>query len=345
MTNRAGSKRRRRTRPYPVHTLEDSLRVTEVIYGRGGSMNRVALAKSLGTTPTSSAFTMRLNSSSRYGLTERRQEDDAVALTARGESAAGPSRHGERQDALLAAALGPELFGKFYEAYDGQKLPADEMACNMLQRDFGVEAELTGECLGVIKANGLFAGLLGEVGGSLYVSAAGAHTDLAEDTLEPVDRPAPPIEQPPEPERRPPAGGILLGHVGATDIVRGMESILGSLGVACRVLELEGGATFDESTSEVTEACKAAVVLYAGPTAPPLDETTERRAREDALHMIGGATALFGSQALLVRERGLERLRQEATLETIQFRRESPEELALELLRHLRSMGIIEVRA
>lgn len=345
MTTDSQAKRRRRTRPYPQRTLEDCLGVTAAIhrYGSGGSLDRVVLAGNLGTTPASSAFVIRLNSCARYGLTAG-SSSGPVELTPRGEAAAAPSRPGERQAALLEAALEPELFRSFYEAYDGQKLPVDEMARNMLRRDLGVEEDLTVECLGVVKANGLFAGLLGEVGGSLYVSVNGAHADRPQETPGAPQDPEGPTERPPAPE--PPGDrDILIGHSGASDVARTIETTLASFGVASRTLELDGGATFDGSTSEVTGVCRAAIVLHAGPSAPPLDDSTERRAREDAVTIIGGATALFGSRVLLLRERGLERLRQESSVDTMQFRRGASEELALELLRRLHEMEIIQVLA
>ena len=344
MTSANTTRRRRRTRPYPQRTLEDSLEVVSAVYrhGNGGSLDRVVLAGNLGTTPTSSAFVTRLNSCVRYGLLA--SASGMVELTDRGEAAAAPSSPAEQQAAFLEAALEPELFQRFYETYDGQKLPSDDMARNMLRRDLDVEDELTTECLAVIRENGFFAGLLGEIGGSMYVSVHGHHAD------QPRERPesSPEPEEPMEPRSKPDQPGdrdILIGHSGASDVARTIESTLASFGVPCRTLELDGGATFDRSTEEVTNACGAAIVLHAGPSSPPLDDTTEQRAREDAVNLIGGATALFGSRVLLLRERGLDRLRQEASVDTLQFRRESSEELALGLLRRLHEMQVIEIRA
>ena len=311
-------------------------------HGTGGVMDRVVLARRLGTTPASSAFVIRLGSCARYGLTGL--GSGMVELTPRGEAAAAPSSPDERRAALLEAALEPELFRRFYEAYDGQKLPGDDMATNMLRRDLDVEEGLTAECLDVIRANGHFAGLLGEVGGSLYVSANGAHSDRPSQT--PPDAPGP-VSNVDVRHQVPPPGDrdILIGHSGAADVARTIESTLASFGIACRILELDGGATFDGSTAEVTGACHAAIVLHAGQGSPPLDDSVERRAREDAVNLIGGATALFGSRVLLLRERDLERLRQESSVDTMQFSRGESKDLPLELLRRLHELEIIQVRA
>ena len=337
-------RRRRRTRPYPQRTLEYCLEVVETVYrhSAGGSMDRVILAGELGTTPASSAFVIRLGSCERYGLTG--SNGGTVELTSRGEAAAAPSSPDERKAALLEAALEPDVFRRFYDAYDGRKLPDDDMAMNMLRRDLGVEEELTAECLQVLKENGVFAGLLGDIGGNLYVSAQGAHADVPRESLpEPVHPGSPTGTRPESTALR--DRDILIGHSGAADVARTIESTLSSFGVVSRTLELDGGATFDGSTAEVTGACRAAIVLHAGPSSPPLDDSTERRAREDAAGLIGGTTALFGSRVLILRERGLERLRQESSVDAMQFRRGATEELGLELLRRLHEMEIIQVLA
>ena len=320
------------------------MEVVETLYRHGvdGSMDRVLLAGRLGTTPASSAFVIRLGSCERYGLTG--SSGGIVELTPRGEAAAAPSSPEERQRALLEAALEPELFRRFYAAYDGQKLPDDDMARNMLRRDLGVEDELTAECLDVLKQNGLYAGLLGDVGGSLYVSANGAHA--GQPTGTPTEAPSSePSTEVGSQEKPPEDRDILIGHSGASDVARTIESTLALFEVPFRTLELDGGATFDGSAAEITATCGAAIVVHAGPSSPPLDDSIERRAREDAVNLIGGATALFGSRVLLLRERGLERLRQESSVDTMQFRRGASDELGLELLRRLHDMEIIQVLA
>ena len=172
-------RRRRRARSYPIHELQNSLEVASAIHNEGisGSINVVRLAGVLRTTPGSSAYVMRLTSARKYGLTEGNSRSENIVLTPRGHSAVAPSRPEEQRQALIDAALEPGLFHKFYGAYDGQKLPSDEMAKNLLQRDFGIGPTLTQECLEVIKSNGFFVGLLGEIGKDIYVSINGAHTN------------------------------------------------------------------------------------------------------------------------------------------------------------------------
>ena len=77
------SRRTRLTRPYPTHTLEGALGVPEAIQNvnSGLPFDREHLAGALGTTPSSSAFTMRLNASANYGLTQGGYADKTISRT------------------------------------------------------------------------------------------------------------------------------------------------------------------------------------------------------------------------------------------------------------------------
>ena len=81
------AKRRTRvSRPYPQHRLEEVLEITRSIHEKNAGLpfDRVRLAKAMGTTPASSAFMMKLNSSAKYGLTEGGYSHAKISLTALG---------------------------------------------------------------------------------------------------------------------------------------------------------------------------------------------------------------------------------------------------------------------
>ena len=355
--NPGPKKRTRMVRPYPVHSLEEAAAIAESIQEVNGGrpLDRVLLAKALGTTPASSSFTMKLNSSSKYGLTHGGYSDERIELTARGESLAAPKRSDERRRALLEAALQPELFREFYRALDGRRMPEDEFARNMLQRDHGVRPGLVDECLGIIKTNGMFVGVLGEVGGSLYVSQAGAHAppepphDEAglvpgegadAHSLMPVDKYGA------SDGRQAQAGRILLGHAGASDVVKFLEDALDSFGIGHSSVETEEGDQhpLGQDASRAMRSCHAAVLVHARPESDPEGGRIEARRKERTIFMLGAASALYGDRIVLLREKGLERLPQETSLHTLQFRRENLEELALRLLQELHRMEVIQVR-
>ena len=107
------AKRRTRvSRPYPQHRLEEVLEIARSIQEKNAGLpfDRVRLAKSMGTTPSSSAFMMKLNSSSKYRLTEGGYSDARISLTELGTRAAQAD-----PEALVEAAMRPETFKAFYE--------------------------------------------------------------------------------------------------------------------------------------------------------------------------------------------------------------------------------------
>ena len=134
-------------RPYPIHTLEDALGVASTIQSvnAGLPFDRKLLARALGTTPASSGYTMKLNSSAKYGLTEGAYNDAEISLTQRGEAIVAPRDEHERRESLLQASMAPEVFGRFYQLLDGKRMPEDTYAQNMIQREFGIQPVLARE--------------------------------------------------------------------------------------------------------------------------------------------------------------------------------------------------------
>ena len=91
-TSQGSGKRTRLVRPYPIHTLEVALSVARAIQesNAGLPFARTDLAGALGTTPSSSGYTIRLNSSAKYGLTRGGYNADLISLTHLGQSIVAP---------------------------------------------------------------------------------------------------------------------------------------------------------------------------------------------------------------------------------------------------------------
>jgi hypothetical protein len=343
-------------RPYPVHPLEDAIAIATAIQevNSGLPFDRVLLAKALRTTPASSSFTMKLNSSTKYGLTRGGYNDQRIALTSRGEAVAAPKQSGERQSALLAAAMQPELFRRLYQVLDGKRMPEDEYARNMLQRDYGVQPSLTDECLQIIKKNGLFVGILGEVAGSLYVSQSGAHMTPdhageggSAEVAQIAGSPAPPQvgQRNVDTLHRGPGSRIFIGHVGADDVAGFLQQALSSLGVDCDAVETGGDQALpSEDISQAMRSSGAAVLLLTRSADAPDEELRAAERKERMIFVMGAAAALYGDRIVLARESGLGEAAQESSFRTLQFRRDNLEALALHILHELYRMGVVQVR-
>ena len=177
------AKRTRINRPYPTHTLQDVLPIAETIQeANGGRPVRTSmLAQSLGTSTKSSLLVQKLNASAKYGLTNGAHSSEMIELTYLGEMLTAPGSLRERNEALRRAATHPDIFAGFYEIYSGKRMPSDVYAANTLNRELGIRRELTEECMQILRLNGLFAGIIKDVDGVLYVGSAPAEASDAED--------------------------------------------------------------------------------------------------------------------------------------------------------------------
>ena len=339
------SKRTRVVRPYPTHSLEQALSVPTAIQesNSGLPFDRALLARALGTTPASSGYTMRLNSSAKYGMTQGGYNDDFIALTPRGESMVAPKGAEELQSALVEAAVRPDVFGRFYRLLDGKRLPEDTYAENMLHRELEIPAELAGECLRIIKANGEYVGLISEIEGSLHVELPklqGSPSEVA-DPRSPVGLPThtTPAAQAQMQDVAQPTGRVFLGGSGEPEATEWVRSVLVEFDIPYGTAD--DGASDEQHpvSSDVSQEmrnCTAAVLVFAN--SDEAGATGERM-----LYKLGAASVLYGDRVVIVRESVLDRSIAPSGLHSVEFDRRKPDDAGLDLLRELRRAGVIRV--
>jgi hypothetical protein len=346
-------RRTRITRPYPSYTLQDSVSVAKAIYevNAGLPFDRELLAGALGTTPKSSAFTMRLNSSAAYGLTEGGYNDPDIRLTNLGETVVAGDGEDARVRALAEAAMTPETFAGFYELLDGRKLPQSEYLHNILQRQLGVRPDLAEECLGILQENGEFAGIILEVDGEFLVRLPEPDT-----AVQPVVAPGKvatelptPYQtggrQPDAPTRREPVRDaekrIFIGQIGDSDAARYVASMLEELGVSTASPQIpEGDADLlvPQNVSQAMRESGAAILVFrSGDNA--------WSSRDKMIGMLGAASVLFDDRVVLLHESGEQMNIGLNELNHIDFDRERPGESGLKLLIALHKSGVIKVSA
>ena len=192
------AKRTRLNRPYPTQPLQDALPIAQKIQDANGGnpVETDMLAEAMGTSVKSSQFMQRLKSSAMYGLTIGAHTDEMIELTALGERLTAPGSPEEEAESRRQAALAPEVFRKFYAAYAGKTMPGDMYAANTLTRQLGVDERLAEECLGIVRRNGLFAGVIEDRAGTLVVARTEREAGSA------VNDPEPPPAAFPEPHPR-----------------------------------------------------------------------------------------------------------------------------------------------
>lgn len=306
--------RTRRVRIYPVHPLKEALGVARAIQeaNSGLPFDRILLAGELNTTPSSSGFTMRLNSSSRYGLTVGGYNDPRISLTDAGRATVLPTSEEERRRVLVECALRPEVFRAFYESLDGKRLPEKAFSRNILERDHNIDPELTEECLNIIISNGKFVGMLRDVGGSLWVGLKGLlgnslnrvsfeglqTADCADTQIGQTKPDGSALDIRPDTAVR--STKVFIGHFGSSEIAKTVAFLLTDFGIDHSAADLGKNrmAPIPPEISHAMRECSAAV-LIAG--AKPQNDTSEAQLLG---FMVGAASVLYGQRLVVVQAGG-----------------------------------------
>lgn len=302
----ASAKRQRRPHPFPANTLEEALTVAQAVKDgdAGQPFDRIKLSLALKSTPKSSAFVRTLGSSERYGLTVGGASSARIALTPVGRAAVAPTTPEERRRALAKAAQTPEVFGRFYQYFEGKKVLEGEYARNLLEQEMGVHPQLSAECLNTVMANGRFVDILREVGGSWYV------THITSEAPEATDQAESRVGQPVVTEAQP-AGKVLVGHMGRPDAAKHVGSLLAEFGIAHSATDcaVDGARPVPESVAEAMRGCSSAVLIVT-PDGPDGMGTHENGAAPKVshriVHHVGAASALYGQRFIILKENGLD---------------------------------------
>ena len=231
---------------------------------------------------------------------------------------------------------------------DGKRLPADTYAQNMLQREFGIHSDLTSECLGIIKANGLYVGILRDDGDSVYVdlkdskeSVAKPEAKLQKDTYQtPVSVAEPAIPEDRLTTTKP--GRIFIGQGGNMDAVRFVRSALDRFDIPYATAENDSddAQSIPLKVSDEMRNCTAGILVF-GRTGSEDDDT--RTAEADMLYQLGAASVLYGDRIVILKESGLELAEPFRGIRSVNFEKETPEQSGLALLFELHRAGLIKV--
>jgi predicted nucleotide-binding protein len=133
---------------FPRYPLKDVLNIAEAIWAQnaGNPFDILDVAKSVGQSPTSSAFVVRLAASFRYGLTEGSPTTKVISLTALGSSIVAPIAGADVNAQLRRALLFSPIFQKVYSWMDRKPIPREDVFRNTLMKPpelggFGIPKE------------------------------------------------------------------------------------------------------------------------------------------------------------------------------------------------------------
>ncbi len=145
-------------RPYPSHTLEEALKIGQVIkdHNNGHPWDTEQVAKaSLDVKPNNNKFFYLAAASRDYGLTIGGRYSEKVELTDQGKKVLFAGSEDERNQALIDAFFCVDIFDKVYKYYDGTvNLPdKKEFLSNTLLKEFNLNKEYHDEFIKLFKKN------------------------------------------------------------------------------------------------------------------------------------------------------------------------------------------------
>jgi len=158
----------------PAYTLDEALAVARAI-GENyafGPIKPLHLAHALSISPTSSAFRMLCGTSIAYGLTDGGYNATDITPTALAKRILKPTIEGDDLSAKREAFLKPRVPREFLTKYNGNRLPREDIALNVLEH-LGVPSESAKRTLDLIMAGAKSLGLFTDIKGQLYVNLHG----------------------------------------------------------------------------------------------------------------------------------------------------------------------------
>ena len=363
--DKATAKRTRVLRPYPTDSLEESIVTARAIKDQnaGNPMSILDLAIAVGRKPNSSAFRTLITSSSKYGLTTGHYKSLQITLTQRGLAVVAPRNETESSNALKEAALEPPTLQKFYTQYNQNKLPNDEIALNVLERDCGVPPEISAECLQLVKENGALAGLFREHSGSTYVDLTSGQLAPADEIFEPetaVETPAPPADggaisvgetqsngatNSDVPDSAT-SGQIFIGHGKNVKPVEELEKVLTRFKIPFlrAVNEPNRARPISQKVADTMRSCSASVLVFtADEELRDLEGNPVWRPNENVIHELGAASVMHGGNIVIFKEEGVDLPSNFRDIGYISFEKDRLAAKGVELVSELIAFGLLNV--
>lgn len=350
----------RKYRNFPKHNLQDALVLPQKIHDEMGGkpMKRLLLADALGVSPSSSNFRELLSSSFKYGLTEGTEKASDIRLTGVGANATQVKEQTKRLKALRSAALAPDVFQKFMNAYADKKLPSREMMSKILSTEYGVPSSIADECRDILIENGRFVDMIREIGGSAHVlldsEVTPAETgdenppaDVTHSEEEPPPLPAaPPAVGPPGLTQKELPRAIFVSHGKKKGPLQQLQKILTSFQIPHKVVidEANLGRPIPQKVKDTMLECGSAILIFTRDE-KLLDVGGNEvwRPSENVVHELGAASFAYGDRIVIFKERGLHFPTNFQSIGYIEFEEEGLEARTAELLKELIGFGLVKI--
>jgi predicted nucleotide-binding protein len=156
---------------FPIGSLAEAPRIARALNDNfaGGNTAPHDIAMAIDLSPTSSQWRMLAGCALAYGLTTGSFSADKIGLTDLGRRIVAPVADGEDRTASVEATLRPRIMREFFQKYDKNKFPRDDIAKNVLVQ-MGIPRERVDRCLEILLENGKSLTLIRDTKTGLFVA-------------------------------------------------------------------------------------------------------------------------------------------------------------------------------
>jgi hypothetical protein len=171
--NSAGKRTQVSQKDVPRYSLAQALRIPEAVLDHyaGEPTKPLLVADALGIKPGSSQFKMLCGSAIAYGLTVGGYNADVISITDLARKILRPTAEGIDAQGRREAVLNPRVIGEFLRKYDGNRLPREDIARNVLV-EMKVPEDAAERTWDLIQESAAAVGFFREIKGDRYVNLA-----------------------------------------------------------------------------------------------------------------------------------------------------------------------------
>jgi len=166
----------------PSYSLAKALKVPEVLFESyaGDATDPMDVAEALDQSPKGSTFRMITGAAIAYGLIDGGAQSASISPTSLAEMIFRPTEEGQDLAAKREAFIKPRVINEFLTKYDGNLIPKDSIAVNVLEK-MGVPREKTKAVFDDIVEGATELGLTKEIKSKLYVRLQGGDPPRSEE--------------------------------------------------------------------------------------------------------------------------------------------------------------------
>jgi predicted nucleotide-binding protein len=356
---------------FPKHSLKEALKVPLGLFKANGGnpLPPIEAAEALGVSPGSSDFRVILSSSIKYGLTSGSFNTEKVAIEPLGHSIAEPKSDGEKQKAIVSAALNPTKFSQVFEYYKGKKVPEATFFANTVVREFQIPREQAALFVKIFLENMRYIGLVKALKNGewlsteapkdlLHVNDPSQEEETDEDEVEEegtkdldeepaiVPRAAANNGRAKMEDDQPQKNAIFIGHGKNKKPLEQLKKVMDQFRIPYKVAidEPNKFRPISQKVAETMRECGAAILIFSADE-QFLDKDGKEiwRPSENVVYELGASSILYGGRIIIFKEDIVDFPTNFKDIGYISFAKDSLEAKTNELFGELISFGIIKV--